>query len=170
MKSAADYKTPILMQLSLGSAFFESERKYLLILFQGVMSKRVCHASVTLCSSPMSKHILPHALQTPAIKKLEGKRIVLASSSPRRTEILKTFVRAFLFPFRYPITPYSAAARSGFRVWHQISYPQHSKRVFRPALSRIYTNILWRLLHIRLLKFMSDLWWALELHHSPNTD
>ena len=69
------------------------------------MSKRVCHASVTLRSSPMSKHILPHALQTPAIKKLEGKRIVLASSSPRRTEILKTFVRAFLFPFRYSITP-----------------------------------------------------------------
>ncbi|KXN88310.1 N-acetylserotonin O-methyltransferase-like protein [Leucoagaricus sp. SymC.cos] len=39
----------------------------------------------------MSKHILPHALQIPAIKKLSGKRIVLASNSPRRKDILRTF-------------------------------------------------------------------------------
>ncbi|KAF8982758.1 inosine triphosphate pyrophosphatase-like protein [Cyathus striatus] len=39
----------------------------------------------------MSKHILPHALSIPAIKKLQGKRIVLASNSPRRKEILRTF-------------------------------------------------------------------------------
>ncbi|KAF5349991.1 hypothetical protein D9756_009223 [Leucocoprinus leucothites] len=39
----------------------------------------------------MSRHILPHALQIPAIKKLKDKRIVLASNSPRRQEILKTF-------------------------------------------------------------------------------
>ncbi|KIK05911.1 hypothetical protein K443DRAFT_90333 [Laccaria amethystina LaAM-08-1] len=39
----------------------------------------------------MSKHILPHALAVPAIKKLAGKRIVLASNSPRRREILRTF-------------------------------------------------------------------------------
>ncbi|EDR04082.1 uncharacterized protein LACBIDRAFT_320156 [Laccaria bicolor S238N-H82] len=39
----------------------------------------------------MSKHILPHALAVPAIKKLAGKRIVLASNSPRRREILHTF-------------------------------------------------------------------------------
>ncbi|EKM83356.1 hypothetical protein AGABI1DRAFT_96357 [Agaricus bisporus var. burnettii JB137-S8] len=38
----------------------------------------------------MSKYILPHALQVPAIKKLQNKRIVLASSSPRRKEILQT--------------------------------------------------------------------------------
>ncbi|KAF7784815.1 hypothetical protein Agabi119p4_980 [Agaricus bisporus var. burnettii] len=38
----------------------------------------------------MSKYILPHALQVPAIKKLQDKRIVLASSSPRRKEILQT--------------------------------------------------------------------------------
>lgn len=41
-----------------------------------------------------NSHILPHALQVPAIKKLTEKRIVLASNSPRRKEILRTFVRA----------------------------------------------------------------------------
>ncbi|GLB44725.1 putative maf-like protein [Lyophyllum shimeji] len=39
----------------------------------------------------MSKHILSHALELPVIKKLAGKRIVLASNSPRRQEILRTF-------------------------------------------------------------------------------
>ncbi|KAG6826144.1 hypothetical protein H0H92_000980 [Tricholoma furcatifolium] len=39
----------------------------------------------------MPTHILPHALQLPIIKKLKGKRIVLASNSPRRQEILRTF-------------------------------------------------------------------------------
>ncbi|PFH48009.1 hypothetical protein AMATHDRAFT_6227 [Amanita thiersii Skay4041] len=38
----------------------------------------------------MTKHILHHALSVPAIKKLDGKRIVLASNSPRRREILRT--------------------------------------------------------------------------------
>ncbi|KAJ4488344.1 Maf/Ham1 [Lentinula aciculospora] len=37
-----------------------------------------------------SQHILPHALPVPAIKKLGGKRIVLASNSSRRRDILKT--------------------------------------------------------------------------------
>jgi septum formation protein len=36
----------------------------------------------------MSKHILPHALLVPATKKLRDKRIVLASNSPRRKDIL----------------------------------------------------------------------------------
>jgi len=40
-----------------------------------------------------SKHnsILSHALQTPSMKKLFGKRLILASQSPRRNEILNTF-------------------------------------------------------------------------------
>ncbi|KAJ7935623.1 Maf-like protein [Mycena leptocephala] len=38
-----------------------------------------------------SKHVLSHALQTPGIKKLSGKRIVLASASPRRKDILSVF-------------------------------------------------------------------------------
>ncbi|KAJ6487294.1 inosine triphosphate pyrophosphatase-like protein [Mycena vulgaris] len=37
------------------------------------------------------KHVLPHALQTAAIKKLAGKRIVLASASPSRKQILSVF-------------------------------------------------------------------------------
>ena len=53
--------------------------------------------TITLPLNPMSKHILPHALAVPAIKKLAGKRIVLASNSPRRREILRTFVRVHTF-------------------------------------------------------------------------
>ncbi|KAJ6611154.1 inosine triphosphate pyrophosphatase-like protein [Mycena sp. CBHHK59/15] len=36
-------------------------------------------------------NILPHALQSPAVKKMVGKRIVLASASPRRKGILRVF-------------------------------------------------------------------------------
>jgi len=43
--------------------------------------------------APKHNSLLPHALQTPSMKRLSGKRIVLASNSPRRKEILNTFVR-----------------------------------------------------------------------------
>ena len=36
--------------------------------------------------------VLPHALKIPALEKLVGKRVVLASNSPRRRDILRTFV------------------------------------------------------------------------------
>ncbi|KAF8885877.1 inosine triphosphate pyrophosphatase-like protein [Gymnopilus junonius] len=39
----------------------------------------------------MSQHVLSHALRVPALEKLKNKRIVLASNSPRRKEILRTF-------------------------------------------------------------------------------
>ncbi|KAF7327954.1 Maf/Ham1-domain-containing protein [Mycena kentingensis (nom. inval.)] len=38
-----------------------------------------------------SEHLLPHALKTPTLERLRGKRIVLASASPRRKDILHTF-------------------------------------------------------------------------------
>ncbi|EAU85097.1 hypothetical protein CC1G_08070 [Coprinopsis cinerea okayama7 len=38
----------------------------------------------------MSKNVLAHALKTASIEKLKDKRIVLASNSPRRKEILRT--------------------------------------------------------------------------------
>lgn len=40
-----------------------------------------------------STAVLPHALHIPGINKLAGKRVVLASSSPRRKDILQIFVR-----------------------------------------------------------------------------
>ncbi|KAI0791223.1 Maf/Ham1 [Abortiporus biennis] len=40
---------------------------------------------------PEHNCVLPHALKLPATKKLVGKRVVLASNSPRRKEILQTF-------------------------------------------------------------------------------
>ncbi|KAF8646287.1 hypothetical protein AX16_007285 [Volvariella volvacea WC 439] len=39
----------------------------------------------------MPDHILRHALRLPAIEKLKDKRVVLASNSPRRKDILRTF-------------------------------------------------------------------------------
>ena len=36
--------------------------------------------------------IKPHALKVPGLVKLSGKRVVLASASPRRKDILATFV------------------------------------------------------------------------------
>ena len=41
---------------------------------------------------PAHNCILPHALKIPALEKLVGKRVVLASNSPRRRDILRTFV------------------------------------------------------------------------------
>jgi septum formation protein len=48
---------------------------------------------------PHSTAVLPHALHVPGINKLAGKRVVLASGSPRRKEILQIFVR-FMGPLR----------------------------------------------------------------------
>ena len=42
---------------------------------------------------PAHNCVQPTALQTPALKKLYGKRVILASASPRRKQILETFVR-----------------------------------------------------------------------------
>jgi len=46
----------------------------------------------------MPSNILPHALKTQILEKLKKKRIVLASASPRRKDILRVIVRTFI-PF-----------------------------------------------------------------------
>lgn len=38
--------------------------------------------------------MLAYALEISALQKLAGKRVILASNSPRRREILQTFVRS----------------------------------------------------------------------------
>ncbi|OSX59116.1 hypothetical protein POSPLADRAFT_1041261 [Postia placenta MAD-698-R-SB12] len=42
-------------------------------------------------SLPEHNCVLPHALRVPSLQKLVGKRVVLASNSPRRKEILQIF-------------------------------------------------------------------------------
>ncbi|KAI0956399.1 hypothetical protein AcV7_006818 [Taiwanofungus camphoratus] len=42
-------------------------------------------------SLPKHNCVLPHALRLPSLEKLVGKRVILASNSPRRKEILQTF-------------------------------------------------------------------------------
>ena len=42
----------------------------------------------------MPKHVLSHALKTSVLEKLKDKRVVLASNSPRRKELLRTIVRS----------------------------------------------------------------------------
>ncbi len=46
--------------------------------------------------APKHQAVLEHALKAPGIEILKGKRVVLASNSPRRKEILKNFVRVYL--------------------------------------------------------------------------
>ncbi|KIP11030.1 hypothetical protein PHLGIDRAFT_28160 [Phlebiopsis gigantea 11061_1 CR5-6] len=41
-------------------------------------------------SLPKHNCVLPHALRVPALQKLVGKRVILASNSPRRKDILRT--------------------------------------------------------------------------------
>ncbi|KAL9709010.1 hypothetical protein Ac2012v2_007826 [Leucoagaricus gongylophorus] len=74
----------------------------------------------------MSRHILPHALRTPAIKKLEGKRIVLASNSPRRKEILNTFGLA---PDIVPSTFEENLSSSSFSDVHEYPVATASHKV-----------------------------------------
>lgn len=62
--------------------------------------------------------ILPHALPLPAIKKLSGKRVVLASASPRRKDILNMFGLA---PEIVPSTFEETLAISQFEDIHE--YP-----------------------------------------------
>ena len=50
---------------------------------------------------PKHNPVLEHALKTPALQKLVGKRVILASNSPRRRDILRTFVRPPAPLFRY---------------------------------------------------------------------
>ena len=52
---------------------------------------------------PVHNCLLPNALRVPALSKLIGKRVVLASNSPRRKDILKAIVR-FSFILLHPLT------------------------------------------------------------------
>ena len=116
----------------------------------------VCH----ILSHIMSKHILPHALRVPAIEKLKDKRIVLASNSPRRKEILRTFVRLSCPKSRNLLIGLTKQCNlSGNshiyahdRVSHRILCRLHSKRIWLSASLRSRMNTPSQLLRIKLLR------------------
>jgi len=56
--------------------------------------------------------VLPHALHIPGINKLAGKRVILASGSPRRKDILQVFVRLMSLGIAVLLIS-SLAARAG---------------------------------------------------------
>ncbi|KAI0711849.1 Maf/Ham1 [Cerioporus squamosus] len=56
---------------------------------------------------PHHNCVLPHALKIPALEKLKGKRVDLASNSPRRKDILKTFIVPSTFEETLPFGRFS---------------------------------------------------------------
>ena len=62
-----------------------------------IPSKLEVHSSLDLSRThtmaPTHNAVLSTALKLPGLNKLYGKRVILASNSPRRREILKTYVR-----------------------------------------------------------------------------
>ncbi|KAI0833844.1 Maf/Ham1 [Trametes gibbosa] len=67
---------------------------------------------------PKHNPVLAHALNIPALQKLVGKRVILASNSPRRREILQTFGLA---PEVIPSTFEETLPFGGFQDVHE--YP-----------------------------------------------
>jgi len=47
--------------------------------------------------APTHNAVLSTALKLPCLNKMHGKRVILASNSPRRREILKTYVRLLVY-------------------------------------------------------------------------
>ncbi|KDQ58961.1 hypothetical protein JAAARDRAFT_205959 [Jaapia argillacea MUCL 33604] len=68
--------------------------------------------------APSTNCLLPHALKLPGLSKLSGKRVILASNSPRRKQILETFGVA---PEIVPSTFEENLPRSEFQDVHE--YP-----------------------------------------------
>ncbi|TDL25548.1 Maf/Ham1 [Rickenella mellea] len=68
--------------------------------------------------APKHQAVLPNALRLPGLTKLHGKRVILASNSPRRREILKTFG---VVPEVVPSTFDESLPHSSFQDVHE--YP-----------------------------------------------
>lgn len=69
---------------------------------------------------PKHNPVLAYALQIPALQKLVGKRVILASNSPRRREILQTFVRSsdMRCPSKQQAADFSIGACTGGRAFY----------------------------------------------------
>jgi hypothetical protein len=66
------------------------------VVSEGEWDARMQHQFQPPTLNKMTKErnaVLPNALRIPCMTKMSGKRIVLASASPRRKEVFRTFVR-----------------------------------------------------------------------------
>ena len=108
MKSVADYKTPILMQLSLGSAFFE--RKYLSILFQeGVDSMnneqtRVSRIRHALFFSDVETYLTPRTTNA-SHKKTRGEENCFSIKQSQKNRNSENFCSCILVSFSLSNNP-----------------------------------------------------------------
>jgi hypothetical protein len=66
-----------------------AQRRY---LEARVNPKQHATRSTRLLQMPAHNAVKPHALPLPGINKMKNKRVILASNSPRRLDILKTYV------------------------------------------------------------------------------
>ena len=108
--------------------------------------------------APEHQPVLKHALKTPGIERLRGKRVVLASNSPRRKEILRTYVRATKIPRQSEFI----SRRIGIRESTQKSYPQRLTKHSRIALSKMCMSTPSLLQHIKRSKCTLGWWYVLS--------
>jgi septum formation protein len=86
--------------------------------------------------APQDTVVLPHALHIPGINKLAGKRVILASGSPRRKEILQIFVRSWVLE-SLSFRKITCGLR---RDSPPKSYPPSLPKISTPHHSNIFTS------------------------------
>ncbi|KAF7365235.1 CS domain-containing protein [Mycena venus] len=101
-------------------------------------------------SSP--KHVLPHALQTPAIKKLAGKRIILASASPSHIQGIAPEIIPSKFEEDLPVSsfeniyeyPVATASHKAVEVYERLveSDPENAPDLVIAADTVVLTHAL----------------------------
>ena len=116
-----------------------------------------------MAPKPPSTAVIPHALHIPGINKLAGKRVVLASGSPRRREILQIFV-CLIGPLG--ITRHFNCGSC--RVSLPKSYLPPFPKLLAPRISKIFTNTPSPTRLTKLSKYTSDSSCVLSIFpHSP---
>ena len=117
-----------------------------------------------MAPKPPPAAVLPHALHIPGINKLAGKRVVLASGSPRRREILQIFV-CLIGPLGITRQFNCGSCRDSLPKSYLPPFP----KLLAPRISKIFTNTPSPTRLTKLSKYTSDSSCVLSIFfpHSP---